>query len=497
MVIRLTRMVCVAALGCSLCSAASNEELASLIQRATDSMGAWAGEEETRERCEWLNQLAQWPAVEPAEEQAIATALLPLINSPNRAICTTATRALAQRGRVEIFPELLARPNTGVGILWAEFIHNFPGGLSMLPNDVFRQGLKSPNPETRKEVLRIIGGSNARELRAELEHLLINDSVEKVRTTAAKALLDLDCRESLPVLRSAYRGSDEARVQVAIALARFGGDAEFQLIKPLLQTRFKDRSELVSAIAQMEVSNPEEVRSALLPLLNDPSNHARAVLMKQFAAWADPCVLDAIKRPIRREKLAYGELEAILGALEAIGDAKAVSILHEMDLSDPQVREVALNIAHPSSAYAYWDLYLCNPFEMDTDKSTVAGDFDALEVAITLGDEEIFKAFLMDVWTDTADPLVQIRLQGYFDKLAERFPAIASVPVKTLTTTAPRMPSDRDQDGVPDRKDKYPDDDRRSEDIPKLDMSRPNFPADAEVGQRNYASIPLSEEGPA
>lgn len=378
--------------------------------------------------------------------------------------------------------------------LWA-FVEALPSPEKELPFDLLQRGLEDPNPETRETVLRLISTSKATVLRPAVEKLLIHDRKESVRVIAADVLADLKCRESLPVLRSAFRGSEEARVEIASALARLGGDAEVQLIAPLLSSKSAShRSAVAYAISEMHLNNRDVARTALLPLLEDPSEEVKIAVIKGLATWKEPSVVPAIQEILRNKNaLGHSERRDLIHALEAIGNEAAVSVLNGLDLADSDVSDALLRLSHPSSAYAYWDAYLCDPVRVEGGEDpSAAGNFSALRMLARLADPEIFRALRLHIATHVSHPGLLEFFEREIEELTKRFPDVAAEPIASLKSNAPSKPSDRDGDGVPDRKDKYPDDDRRSEDIPFA-----NLQSDVQVEMRHYAIIPLAEAGPA
>ena len=246
----------------------------------------------------------------------------------------------------------------------------------------------------------------------------------------------------------------------------------------------------------MQLADPRPVADALVPLLDDPVRALRISAMTLLGKFHDPRAVPAIRALLKSKKPPRdNEHGDIIRALGSIGDEASVTLLNAMSLNDHTVQEQVLRIAHPSTAYALWDAYLCNPTRPnphpDSDVDMI-GDYRPLGLLKTLANEEIFRAIRLRAAKPETHKLEKFARDGVIEKLSERFPKVAAEPIDTLQSKAPDKPSDRDKDGVPDRLDKYPDDDRRSEDIPKA-----NFDAEVPIPVKTYAFLQFAFEGPA
>ncbi len=443
-----------------------------------------------------FNLLRALPTYSIEDEDKIVAALQSLRTRTDGILSHESVSILGARRHRELVPEYFSRLETEPNQL-TTFFSDMPDREKDPPIDLLRRGLQCESHEARGVVLGLIEWCKAVELRPEVEKLMLADPEQSIRVGAARLLGKLGAPESVAALRIAIHGSPLVQPVAAQSLASVGSEADLDALLPLLKSPSKDmRRAVVNGLGNMQLADPRPVADALLPLLDDPVRGLRISAMTLLGKFHDSRAVPAIAALLKSKKPPRDQEQSeVIRALGSIADEASVALLNAMSLSDQRVQEQVLRIAHPSTAYALWDAYLGNPNRPNPHPSSdvdMVGDYRPLELLKTLADEEIFRAIRLRAARPETHKMEKFGLDGVIEKLAERFPKVAVEPIDTLQSKAPDKPSDRDKDGVPDRLDKYPDDDRRSEDIPvKHFESEVQFPA------QFLAFITFADEGPA
>jgi len=450
------------------------------------------------ERVKAIRKISDLPTDTLEDEAKIVTALQQLRKSPDANVINAALRALGRRNHQELLPELFAEAADG-DELAADRVRSFVLSLPEEPPpgnpplELLRQGLESSSPHFRRVVAEFAEKFKAQQLRPELEKLVVGDADETVRMAAAMTLSKLECRESLPALRAGFRGSEWARKTIGGVLAQFGSDQELELLTPLLASSSAETREAIArSIGNMPLGSPLPAGDALLPLLKDKSRKVRLAAAVALGRLKDARAVPGIREILNDKRTLESERRReLIAALKSIGDETAVGVLNERVLDSDELIGVLLELGHPSSGYALWDAYLTDPIALKNGENNAGRKHMVLRGLEKLGDSEVFRAIRLRI-AATVDASEKHELEIVATQLAARFPEVAAEPLDAIKTSAATKPSDRDKDGVPDRLDKYPDDDRRSEDIPVKEFESP-----LQIPATFYVTIPLADEGPA
>lgn len=440
-----------------ICCAADrpSEPLDAVIARAIKPVAVPAEYKDAEKQRRAVDALRDWLPVSEAEEAEIASALQRLRTAPEGNLRSAAIMALGSRNHRELIPEYFARIETEPDQL-RTFFFLMPGREKNPPLDLLRTGLASHNPKAREVVVELVEWCKARALRPEVEGLLIGDPNETVRIKAAYTLWLLGCRESVPMLRRALYGKEYAQMCIGWALANLGGDAEVEVLAPLLLSESAETRELITkGFGRLQLRDPKTAIKVLLPLLNDKAREVRIAAAIALGTLKDP--VPVIRNLLKgKPPAANQDRDDLIRALGAVGNEAAVAILNELPLRDHALQKELLRLARSSSAYAVWEDYLCDPIKPNPGSDVLTtGNYDALRLLEKLADEEIFRAIRrraaklpQEDWEKEAlDRLIQI--------LGRRFPEAAVEPVETLQTKAPEKPSDRNKNGVPDRREEH------------------------------------------
>ena len=478
----------------------SLDELIAIATKPVPSSRS-AGYDLSQPQQDAIKKIRDMPTYTVEDEAKIVATFQKLRRSPDGIVADGAMWSLGHRNHQELLPEffseIVADSDEYAANRVRSFVRSLPGEppSGEPPLALLRQGLENSNANFRRVVLEVIDKFKAGELRQEIESHMLGDPEESIRVAAASLLATLGIRESVPALRRAVQGSPRLMVAAAKSLALLGSDADLDMLLPLLKSPSKEmRGAILSGLNEMQLADPHPVADALVPLLDDPARSLRIAAMKALGKLRDPRALPAIQALLKSKKPPHGEeADDIIRALGSIGDDASVALLNTMWLNSSTVQQEVLRIAHPSSGYAAWDAYLCDPIKANPGSDVLTtGNNYALRMLETLADEEIFRAIRIRSGKQGAVDWEKGALEELAGKLALRFPKVAAEPFATLQSKAPDKPSDRDKDGVPDRRDKYPDDNRRSEDIPvKQFAPAVYFPT------KYYGVISLADEGPA
>jgi HEAT repeat protein len=441
-------------------------------------------------RCEALRLLGEQPKWARVREKAIKDALLAALSAEQPQIRNAGAAALGRRGYssevVTLFARLEADPEPLV-----HFFRALKSPEKDPPVEPLRKGLYSANPAARAVCAEVVGLCRAKRLTQELKELIESDTDPGVRDQAAIALALLGARDSRDaLLRLRQRGYQSPSLMRA--MIELGGDEQVQGLLPLLWDRDAEIRKLVAeGLTKMPLHDRKTATLGLLATLRDSSPTVRIASAQALASFREPQAISILRETLPEARnYSVEQRTALVNAVAAFGEELSIPLLN--DMLDWRFREecgleVALaKYAHPTSGVAAWRAYVDDLEKAKTRRYLVGEYIAALQIVSACADADLLKS-VQETAAATTDSEVKRRLEQVAETVARRL-AKGVTEHRPLSPSPPPVPAqDTDNDGVPDLRDLYPNDSRRVEDIPRLEIKFP---------EKRLAAIPLRTFAP-
>ena len=237
------------------------------------------------------------------------------------------SRAPRRRARTRLLLAALAVWTLGVGLEWE-------GRLARLERE-----LESGDVTRRVEVVRLLGGYSADEVRGALLRAL-EDPEPSVRREAAEVVGRVRLRDALPMLLEWLEDPDaEVRAVAATSLGRLRESAaQGPLVRALGDAEASVRRAAVRALVELGEA------SALVPILgrlDDLDPDVRVETARGLARLGDPRAVVPLVGRARDDSVQVRQ--AVVGALGSLGDARAVpTVVLALRDDDEDVRLAAM-----------------------------------------------------------------------------------------------------------------------------------------------------------